>query len=223
MQLLTIIGTIATSANFHQRAATATATSTLTTLTGTYTSIPTSIVTDPPASLSTSAPTSTSSCDPNTPYADCTASKTFTPPTAHFSPLLPATLRVNAAEASALLSAFSSCDSTWAAGPQYPGLKIAVYGTEAAPTQAQLSLAANGYNWDAIVRSDWYSTIPGEWQDVIVGQEKALESVFENVTAGHVPTSGAGGVVWGSRREKREVVMAIVGLGAVVAAFVGIR
>ncbi|CZR68736.1 uncharacterized protein PAC_18635 [Phialocephala subalpina] len=212
MQLLTIFSTLATSAHLHQR--TAAATSALTTLTGTHTSIATSTVTNP-ASPSTS--TGTSSCDPNTPYADCTASKTFTPPTAHFSPIIPATLRVDAAEAEALLSAFSSVDSTWTAGPQYPGLKTAVF--EAAPTTAQLSLAANGYNWDAIVRSDWYTSIPVNWQSVIVGQEKALESVFENITGSHVPSSGAEGSL--RERARKEAVILMAGLIAIVAAFVG--
>ncbi|KUJ12610.1 uncharacterized protein LY89DRAFT_785927 [Mollisia scopiformis] len=159
----------------------------------TSTSTPSILIAPPPS------PT-LSTCDP-TPYADCTpySNSTFSPPTAHFGPTSPATLRVDSGAESAALAALSSVTATWTNGPLYPGLKSVVY--EAAPTSIQLSLAVNGYNWDAIVRSDWYTSVPVAWQEVVTRQERALQSVYDNVTGEHLLSSaarlGGGWMVWG--------------------------
>jgi hypothetical protein len=139
------------------------------------------------------------------------------PPTAHFGPTSPATLRVDADAESVVLAALSSVTSTWTNGPSYLGLKSAVFGLsffpfpsplplpspydmfsdekeKAAPTPIQLSLAISGYDWDAIVRSSWYTSVPAPWQEVVTAQEERLQSVYNNITGEHALVSvGSGG------------------------------
>jgi hypothetical protein len=74
----------------------------------------------------------------------------------------------------------------------------------AAPTDAQLSLAVNGYSWDAIVNQPWYQTgVAVPWRNMVGKQEVALQSAMDSVVgaaAGKVGASGngmgGGGVGW---------------------------
>ena len=73
----------------------------------------------------------------------------------------------------------------------------------AAPTDAQLSLAVNGYSWDAIVNQPWYQTgVAAQWRNMVDKQEVALQSAMDSVVgaaAGKVGAPGngmGGGVGW---------------------------
>lgn len=86
--------------------------------------------------------------------------------------------------------------------------------TEAAPPPLQTSLSQSGYNWDAIVRSEWYTTaVPVAWQSVVTEQEKALQSVFDKSVSGHVVSSASGLRRGGGWTRGGGLVGAFVGLG----------
>jgi len=57
----------------------------------------------------------------------------------------------------------------------YKQLKSEVF--LAAPTNAQLSLAVNGYDWDDIVIATWYQDgIDARWRNMVDGEERALQT-----------------------------------------------
>jgi hypothetical protein len=111
----------------------------------------------------------------------------------HFSPTWPATLRPNPSQAATVTALLSSLQSTWIAQPSYTSLASAIY--LSSPTDAQFSLAVMGWDWDRIVRSEWYNGgtynhsgnmvryegVGEIWRGVVERQEKVLQKGFDGV------------------------------------------
>ncbi|CAL3969547.1 unnamed protein product [Diplocarpon coronariae] len=100
----------------------------------------------------------------------------------HFQPTFPLTHRPSGdADVTSILAVLTSVQSIWTAGSQYPSITAAVY--DAAPTSARTSLDRQGYDWNVIVQEPWYAAVPTALRSLVAGQEEALQSAFDNVSA----------------------------------------
>ncbi|OWP01613.1 hypothetical protein B2J93_2129 [Marssonina coronariae] len=100
----------------------------------------------------------------------------------HFQPTFPLTHRPSGdADVTSILAVLTSVQSVWTAGSQYPSITAAVY--DAAPTSARTSLDRQGYDWNVIVQEPWYAAVPTALRSLVAGQEEALQSAFDNVSA----------------------------------------
>lgn len=70
----------------------------------------------------------------------------------------------------------------------------------------QLSLAANGYDWDAIMTQPWYETgVAEQWKSMVNKEAGALQSALDEIV----------GVKNGGERVRMGMMVLVVGIGIV--------
>ncbi|KAE9380826.1 hypothetical protein N431DRAFT_449576 [Stipitochalara longipes BDJ] len=138
------------------------------------------------------------------------ASSITSPP--GFFPTWPATVRPDQSQGDSATALLTSLQSSWSAQPNYTALAGEVY--VVAPAEAQYSLAVYGWNWDHIVRSEWYNGgtyndsgtmvnyvgVTKSWKEAVVWQELVLQKGFDGILglsseANRVRVAGFGRVV----------------------------
>ena len=101
----------------------------------------------------------------------------------------------------------------------------------AAPPEAQYSLAIYGWNWDRIVRTEWYNggtyndsgtivTYGGvneSWREYVVTQEKELQRGFNKIFGLESVGTRLGAGFGGSRYEK-----VVLGWGVLLLGWIGV-